>query len=139
MIKESKVQGKVPKFIPDIGNVLDETTTRLKVLRDTKDEDSANYVYIAKVDGIPRYVGRGTRDRYKHTYSGTSNCYELNKAHFNGQDIKIEFVATGLSKEMAQVAEAYAIGLLRDLVGDFGIFNSVIHDPVAIKLRKGLE
>lgn len=131
-------QNKFAKFLPDVGYVTNETVTRSKVLHSNSNKNN-NYVYIAKVDGIPRYVGRGVRDRYKHTYSGVSNCYELNKAHFNGQRIEIEFIAIGLNKDIAQIIEAYTIGLLRDLLGDSGSFNRIIHDPVALKLRKGLE
>lgn len=48
---------------------------------------SDRYVYVVRVDGVVRYIGRGTGARYLHTNSGMSSCYKLNRDHFNGCEI----------------------------------------------------
>jgi hypothetical protein len=47
------------------------------------------YVYLCKVDGIVRYIGKGCNDRYKHTLSGSSSCRELNRDLFMGSILEV--------------------------------------------------
>ena len=48
------------------------------------------YLYTVYVNDVIRYVGKGSNDRYLHATSGTSHVYELNKAHFNKDTIKVK-------------------------------------------------
>lgn len=51
------------------------------------------YIYVAKQYGVIKYIGKGQNGRYKHITSGTSHCYEANKAHFlepNTVEVTIE-------------------------------------------------
>jgi len=43
------------------------------------------YIYAAYVDGVLRYIGKGSGDRYKHCTSGRSSCVDLNIDLFNGK------------------------------------------------------
>jgi len=64
------------------------------------------YVYVVFVDGIPMYVGKGKKDRYKHAVSGCSSCIELNKDYFAGKYIEVMFAEKGLSEQSALNLEA---------------------------------
>lgn len=63
------------------------------------------YVYVAYEGDVPRYVGFGKGRRYEHVNSGISKSYRLNKAHFQGITLRVEFVAQGLTKEEAEKLE----------------------------------
>ena len=63
------------------------------------------YVYICYVNNEPKYVGRGKGNRYKHCTSGVSSNYELNKAHFNGEEMSVRFVEKNLSRQSARELE----------------------------------
>lgn len=69
------------------------------------------YVYLAKVDGIPRYIGRGEGKRYLHPSSGTSHVYELNKDHFDGRRIEVDFLEKDLGWEESKLKEREYIRL----------------------------
>lgn len=71
-----------------------------------------HYVYIAYVDGVPKYVGRGTGKRYLHCCSGKSSCYWLNRDVFIGKTITTEFVHDDLSWAEAKKLEAQTISEL---------------------------
>ena len=59
------------------------------------------YVYIATVNGITRYVGKGKGSRLNHCASGKSSCFELNKAFFEGKVIEVCKVEERLSEREA--------------------------------------
>lgn len=59
------------------------------------------YVYIVFVDAVPRYVGKGKKERYKHAVSGCSSCLELNRDFFAGKYIEVMFAETGLTEQSA--------------------------------------
>jgi len=83
------------------------------------------YVYLAYLDDVPRYVGFGKRDRYKHVNSGVSSVRELN-FHVLKYDKKfrIEFLKTNLSKSDAQKYEIKFIKQYGRLdVGGGTLFN----------------
>lgn len=67
------------------------------------------YVYTATVDGVLRYVGKGTKDRYKHCTSGISSCPELNRDFFEGRDIVVKKIKTGLTNSEAETYEQQLI------------------------------
>lgn len=51
------------------------------------------YIYTARLNGELVYIGKGKGERYRHITSGTSHCYEANKAHFSYPElvtVKIE-------------------------------------------------
>lgn len=66
------------------------------------------YVYVCKHNGRVIYVGKGTRERFKHCLSGKSSSNELNKLVKEGAALIVEKVAENLTEEMAiQLEESY--------------------------------
>jgi hypothetical protein len=63
------------------------------------------YVYVAYEGDIPRYVGFGKGRRHEHVNSGISKSYRLNKAHFAGIVLRVEFVAENLTQKDAEALE----------------------------------
>ena len=51
------------------------------------------YVYKVDVDGITRYYGKGSGNRYLHATSGNSTCEELNSDIEKGKVVQVSFVA----------------------------------------------
>lgn len=70
-------------------------------------------VYTASVAGQIFYVGSGLEGRQGHIISGTSSCYEANKAHFEGLDVEVEVVKEGLTKEAALHYESFLYETLK--------------------------
>lgn len=68
------------------------------------------YVYVVFVDGLPRYVGKGKKARYKHAVSGASSCPELNRDYFQNKYIEVMFAERYLTEEQALEAERNWIG-----------------------------
>jgi hypothetical protein len=64
-----------------------------------------HYVYFAHCDGELVYIGEGKLDRYLKIISGTSHCYEANKAHFEGRVVTSEIVEHFKTKQEAQARE----------------------------------
>lgn len=76
---------------------------------------SRYYVYVVKVGGVVRYVGKGTKDRYKHAVSGTSSVAQLNKDFFDGKEITVHRAFFRDSSEEAEdVEKMYISALLYD-------------------------
>lgn len=69
------------------------------------------YVYFAYSDDVLVYIGEGKLDRYLKIISGTSHCYEANKAHFSGKTLKSEIVESFDTKEEARTRERELIWL----------------------------
>ena len=67
------------------------------------------YIYAAYVDGVLRYIGKGSGDRYKHCTSGRSSCVDLNIDLFNGKKIDVKKIRENLSEREALNAEALLI------------------------------
>lgn len=67
------------------------------------------YIYAAYVDGVLRYIGKGSGDRYKHCTSGRSSCVDLNIDLFNGKKIEVKKIRENLSEREALNAEALLI------------------------------
>lgn len=55
-------------------------------------EGNCYYVYIVFVNGIPKYIGKGKGDRFKHAVSGTSSVPELNRDFFNDEHIEVRLL-----------------------------------------------
>lgn len=69
-------------------------------------ENYNHEVYIAKdKHGEYLYIGSGRSGRHRHCNSGTSHCYELNEMYFKGEEIFVQVVNAGLSKEEALAFE----------------------------------
>lgn len=71
-----------------------------------------HYVYVARIGKEVMYVGKGVGNRYKHITSGTSHCYEANKAHFSGADVSVVIEEWFNTDEEALSREAQ---LIKDL------------------------
>lgn len=103
------------------------STSKPTIVKENKSAGTGNYyVYIVKVDGQARYVGKGSGDRYKHASSGRSSSKLLNKAFFEGKDISVDIFARGLSSSQALRVEAEQILLLVDKIGLENIYNKVV-------------
>jgi hypothetical protein len=70
------------------------------------------YVYLFVIDGIPRYIGKGQRDRYSEHIrvvrrgTGKSMWYTfLKKSMSAGREIVVEIIADGLTSEQAKNVE----------------------------------
>lgn len=62
-------------------------------------------VYHVIYEGDIVYIGSGVDGREKHTSSGTSHVYELNKLHFEGKDFTTKIVKRFATKEESLVCE----------------------------------
>ena len=56
-------------------------------------------VYFVRYKSEVVYIGSGVRGREKHTTSGVSHVYELNKLHFAGEEVDVTVVKEFTSKE----------------------------------------
>ena len=72
-------------------------------------KENKYYVYGAYVDGVLKYVGKGTGNRYKHCMSGKSSCVELNRDFFSDKEILVKFIAENLCEKEAFNIEADSI------------------------------
>lgn len=59
------------------------------------------YVYYAYENNRLVYIGEGKEQRYKKIISGVSHCYEANKSHFEGNNLRSEIVYTFNTKQEA--------------------------------------
>ena len=59
------------------------------------------YVYLCFVDNVIRYVGKGTKDRFKHCNSGKSTCALLNRDYFEGKQIDTIFYKQNMTESDA--------------------------------------
>jgi hypothetical protein len=84
-------------------------------------ENNCYYVYIVFVDGVPKYVGKGTGDRYKHAVSGSSSVKELNKDFFDGKyiEVRIVFGQRNMTEKCALQVEQDVILTLKE----HGLYN----------------
>ena len=95
------------------------------------------YVYEVKVDGVVRYYGKGSGNRYAHCKSGKSSCVELNRDYFEGKTIDV----TILKKDMFEVdADKMEQELIRN--GE-DLYNIVVaqrgNKPTRCSKLKGLK
>jgi hypothetical protein len=91
----------------------EEAEERLKPLSDK--HQRIYYVYVCKVDGVPKYVGMGKGGRWKHCVSGKSSCSELNRDYHAGKELLVEKVKEGLLQEEAEFLEVRIIDSYPDL------------------------
>lgn len=63
------------------------------------------YIYCAVINEEVVYVGMGKGYRCEHINSGISQCYHLNKAHFEGDVFNIFILHEGLTEEGAKGME----------------------------------
>lgn len=85
------------------------------------------YVYVVFVDGEPRYVGKGKKDRYKHPVSGSSSCAELNRDYFQNKYIEVLFAERFLTEQKALEAEQNWIGQMNEYYwGEDKLYNKEI-------------
>ena len=102
---------KTGGFVEDVNKMVDNTFKGLdvdikRVIKSALRKDkNICYVYQVTIDGVLSYVGKGSGNRYLHATSGTSNNYELNKAHFSGKIIRSEILQGGLSDYQARKLE----------------------------------
>lgn len=69
------------------------------------------YVYLASLDGIPRYIGFGKKNRYLHVNSGISSVRKLNEIVLKDEkQFQIEFLNKNLTLREAEQKEIFYIG-----------------------------
>lgn len=84
-------------------------------------------VYIVKVKNSIVYIGMGKRGRHRHTESGISHVYALNKLHFeNPKEVHTHVIQDSLSQERALELELELIKEYRPIYNkrDNESFNS---------------
>ena len=102
------------------------TLNKAKLNKLTSKINEANgncyYVYIVFVNGVPKYVGKGKGDRFKHPISGASSVPELNRDFFNGEHIEVRLLYGNrtFSEKRALSAEKDCIGSIMDF---YEIYN----------------
>jgi len=74
-------------------------------------ETNKYYVYECYVNDELKYVGMGQGLRYRHCYSGSSSCAELNKDFYEGKKIEVKKVQKALTKMEAENLEEELIRL----------------------------
>lgn len=111
---------KAKRELEDKEKYLNELKRRLNKL-----QGNCYYVYIVFVNGEPKYVGKGTGDRYKHAVSGASSVPELNRDFFKDCHIEVMILYGDrtMSEEKALQEEKNVIGSLH---GIFEIYNKLI-------------
>jgi len=75
------------------------------------------YVYIVFVEGEVKYIGKGTKERWKHALSGASTVALLNRDFFEGKKIEVKCY-----KNFIQESEA--LELEKQLIGNFGYLRN---------------
>lgn len=87
------------------------------------------YVYIVFVEGEVKYIGKGTKERWKHALGGASTVALLNRDFFEGKKIEVRCF-----RDFIQEKEALEIE--KDLIGIFGyqtqpprIYNKDLPEP----------
>lgn len=82
------------------------------------------YVYIVFVNGEPKYIGKGTGDRYKHAVSGASSVPNLNRDFFNDEhmEVAILYGNKNMTEKEAFQHETDVIGSLKA----YDIYNKII-------------
>jgi hypothetical protein len=64
------------------------------------------YIYLATLDGVPRYVGFGSGTRKDHVNSGTSHIRKLNEIVLKEEkEFRVEILESDLSKKEASDKE----------------------------------
>ena len=91
-------------------------------------------VYVAKLDGLTVYVGEGAIGREKHVNSGISCIYELNKHHFNGDDIKVSIYSLLGTKKEALALEKKLIKELQPMYNQKGTDKYLFHKHAKVML-----
>lgn len=65
-----------------------------------KEKQQTYEVYVVKDNnGIIIYIGSGRCGRHQHCKSGISHVYELNKMHFNGEEVVVEVIVASFDKQ----------------------------------------
>lgn len=91
-------------------------------------------VYIARCQGHVVYIGSGRLGRNAHVNSGVSNCYELNRLHFSGNQCDVEVIPCD-SKESCDVLEKELV--LKYLPrGNRDLFLSILDNPMVTHTLK---
>lgn len=110
---------KAKRELEDKEKYLNELKRRLNKL-----QGNCYYVYIVFVNGEPKYVGKGTGDRYKHAVSGASSVPNLNRDFFNNEHIEVAilFGNKNMPEKEAFKYEMDVIGSLKI----FDIYNKII-------------
>lgn len=82
-------------------------------------------VYLASLDGVPRYVGCGKPNRHLHVNSGTSHVRKLNEVVLrDDREFDISIVKSGMTKAEAEKFEhSEIIRIGRDDLGTGTLWN----------------
>lgn len=113
--RELELKNRILELEKELKSLRKEDVSIKEKIRHVKKTN--HYVYMVFVDGVPRYVGSGRGDRYKHAVSGVSSVQALNKDFFEGRKIEVvRLKESRLTKEEAIYYEATWIRWLREFV-----------------------
>lgn len=71
-------------------DICDNNNEKTKLLsKSNKIEGLRFYAYIVFVDGVVKYIGKGSGDRWKHSVGGGSHVPEINRDFFAGEHIEV--------------------------------------------------
>ena len=87
-------------------------------------------VYICKHNGTVVYIGEGKFGRHKHCLSGTSHVYDLNRLHFEKENVICEVVKVFSTKEESQDLENILIDKYQPI---YNIKNKSNYVPIHYK------
>lgn len=118
--KATQEVGDMEFKISKLKEELDIKRERVKTLKYKLNKLTGNcyYVYVVFVNGKPKYVGKGTGNRYKHAISGTSSVLELNMDLFNDEHIEV-----GILFGNRMLSEKEAFKYEKDVIGSLKFYN----------------
>lgn len=98
------------RYIKDLARKMGAVFTKPKKLTEgSLYQPNEYYVYAVEVDSSFIYIGKGYKERWQHTISGTSHVYELNRLHFTGQSVSIICLLDNLNSRQAHWFEQNCI------------------------------
>lgn len=92
------------------------------------------YTYIVVSDSEPRYVGKGSKERWRHAVGGASTCRNLNKDYFDGKHLEVYIHSVHEKSEEALETESFLIDYLNKM--GYNLYNQKITDKYQKKFTK---
>ncbi|MFC5373212.1 hypothetical protein ACFPIF_11640 [Brevundimonas faecalis] len=100
------------------------------------------YVYVVRVDGRTRYVGKGTGNRFRTHLTHSHNkalASEVRAATAHGESVRVRIVSGGLTERAALRLERRMIANWSDRLLNISLGNGTALDNVATACRANLR